>query len=439
MGNRLMGEDAVARTAIKKISWRLLPLILLSYLISYMDRSNISFASVQMNADLRFSAAVYGLGAGLFFVGYAIFEVPSNLLLARFGARRWIARIMLTWGLISIGTMFVRTPVQFYAIRFLLGVAEAGFFPGVMLYLSSWYPNRWRGRAVSRFYIAVPLGTVLMGAVAGALLGLDGWMSLKGWQWLFLVEGLPAVLMALLLLLYLPDGPGTVTWLSNDEKSWVTRALAADIDTGGIADHGFFRALLDPLVLAIGLAVALCLGCSNAIMFSGPKLLIDATGWSMVNVGFLISLSGVVTTAAMLACGWNSDRCRERYLHLAGAIGISALCVGTMALTISPLMTVLGYLFFIVAALNIGMLGFLIIADDLNPSARVVGFAAMNTIAQIGSFAGPALWGLAADRTDSFHFGLSVIPFVMLAAAGLVLAKRRRVMSIAAVVTIGDG
>jgi ACS family tartrate transporter-like MFS transporter len=437
MGDGQMGEEAVARTAIRKISWRLLPLILLSYLISYMDRSNISFASVQMNADLRFSAAVYGLGAGLFFVGYAVFEVPSNLLLARFGARRWIARIMLTWGLISIGTMFVRTPLQFYSVRLLLGVAEAGFFPGVMLYLSNWYPNRWRGRAVSRFYIAAPLGMVLMGAVAGALLGLDGWLGLRGWQWLFLVEGLPAVLMALLLLLYLPDAPGSVTWLSNEEKSWVARALAADVPINGMTDHGFFRSLLDPLVLVIGLTVALSFACSNAVVFSGPKLLIDATGWSMTRVGFLISLSGVVATAGMLVCGWSSDGLRERYLHLAGTIGISALCAATMAMAISPLMTVLGYFFLVVVALNIGMLGFLIIADDLNPSARVVGFAAMNTIAQIGSFVGPALWGLAADRTGSFHFGLSAIPFVMLAAAGIVLAKRRRAMSIGAAVTVG--
>ena len=432
------GEDVLARATIDKISWRLLPLILLSYLISYMDRSNISFASVPMNADLHFSAAVYGLGAGIFFVGYAIFEVPSNLLLARFGARRWIARIMLTWGLISIGTMFVRTPVQFYAIRFLLGVAEAGFFPGVMLYLARWYPNRWRGRAVSRFYIAAPLGTVIMGAVAGALLGLDGWMGLRGWQWLFLVEGLPAVLMALLLLRYLPDAPDTVRWLSDEEKSWVTRALAADVATFGVSHRGFFRALLDPLVLVIGLAVALSFACGNAVIFSGPKLLIDATGWTMTNAGFLISLSGVATTAAMLAFGWNSDRCLERYLHLAAAIGISALCAGIMALAINPLMTVLGYFFFVVVVLNIGMLGFLIVADDLHPSARVVGFAALNTVAQIGSFVGPTLWGLAANRTGSFHFSLSVIPFVMLAAAGIVLAKRRRVMRIGGVATIGE-
>jgi ACS family tartrate transporter-like MFS transporter len=439
MDSTQMGEDAVARGAIDKISWRLLPLILLSYLISYMDRSNISFASVPMNADLRFSATVYGLGAGLFFVGYAFFEVPSNLLLARFGARRWIARIMLTWGLVSIGMMFVRTPWQFYAIRFLLGLAEAGFFPGVMLYLSSWYPNRWRGRAVSRFYIAAPLGTVLMGAVAGSLLGLDGRLGLKGWQWLFLVEGLPAVLMALILLLLLPDAPGSVTWLSDSQKAWVTRALADDIAMCGKSDHGFLRALLHPLVLAIALPVALSFACFNSIVFSGPKLLIDATGWSMTHVGFLVSFVGVVTTAAMLTFGWNSDRCRERYLHMAGAMGISALSAGTMALAISPWMTVLGYSFFTIVSFNIGMLGFLVVADDLTPPARVVGFAAMNTIAQIGSFIGPALWGLAADRTGSFQLGLSVIPCVMLAAAGFVLLKRRNVTSVGAVPDHGVG
>jgi ACS family tartrate transporter-like MFS transporter len=438
MGNAQNREQAEARTAINKISWRLLPLILLSYLISYMDRSNISFASMQMNADLRFSAAVYGLGAGLFFVGYAIFEVPSNLLLARFGARRWIARIMLTWGVISIGTMFVRTPLQFYVMRLLLGVAEAGFFPGVLLYLSGWYPNQWRGRAVSRFYIAAPLGTVLMGAVAGALLHMNGLLGLKGWQWLFLIEGLPAILMAVVLVFYLPDAPESVAWLSRDEKSWLVRALAADVAASGASDHGFFRALLDPLVLAIGLAMALSHACGNAVIFSGPKLLMEATGWSMTRVGILISVSGVMTIVAMLIFGWNSDRYSERYLHLAGTIGISAVCAATMAWSSGPLMTVLGFLFFHTIMLNIGMLGFVLIADALHPSSRVVGFATLNTIGQVGSFSGPALWGLAADRTGSFHFGLSVIPFVMLASAGIVVAMRRRGMSVGVVATVGD-
>src|SRR4249919_1328640 len=189
-------DDAIGRSAMTKAMWRILPLILLAYVVAYIDRVNVSFASLQMNDDLKFSATIYGLGGGLFFLGYALFEVPSSLMLARFKAPQWIARIMITWGLLAAGMMFVHTPMQFYVMRFLLGVAEAGFFPGVMLYLSVWYPNAWRGRAVSRFYIASPLATMLMGGVAGLLLGLNGRLGLAGWQWLFLAEGLPSILMA---------------------------------------------------------------------------------------------------------------------------------------------------------------------------------------------------------------------------------------------------
>src|SRR5437660_5576264 len=198
-----MSDEALERSAVAKASWRLLPLIALGYGISYVDRVNISFAALQMNRDLHFSATIYGLGGGLFFLGYALFEIPSNLMLVRFGARRWIARIMFTWGLLAVGMMFVRSPMQFYIMRFLLGVAEAGFFPGVLYYLSGWFPVAQRGRAVSRFYVAVPLASVVMGGVSGQLLALDGIGQLQGWQWLFLAEGLPSVLMAFLLLRWL--------------------------------------------------------------------------------------------------------------------------------------------------------------------------------------------------------------------------------------------
>ena len=418
------GDEAVARSAMTKASWRLLPLIGLGYLVAYMDRSNVSFASLQMNVDLGFSAAVYGLGAGIFFVGYSLLEIPSNLLCARFGPRRWIARIMLTWGLISAGMMFVRTPIQFYAMRFLLGVAEAGFFPGVMLYLSAWFPSAWRGRAVSRFYIAAPVGTILMGALAGALLGLGGLLRLAGWQWLFLAEGLPAVALAVALLLLLPDSPGAAAWLTADEKAWLSRRLSADVADSGASHSGFLGALLDPVVLGIGAAVALTFACSNAIMFSGPKLLSDATGWSVANVGFLTAFGGATTTAVMLFVGWHSDRRKERYLHMAGMTALTAVSAAAMALSSGPIATVLGYLCFVTAALSVGMVGVLILADAAHPAARAVSFAALNTIGQVGAFVGPWLWGVAADRTGSFQLGLAVVPFVLAAAVAIVMAMR---------------
>src|ERR1035438_4385518 len=199
------GDAAIGASAQRKASLRLLPLIGIGYGLAYMDRINISFASLRMNSDLHFSATVYGFGAGLFFIGYAVCEVPSNLLMLRFGARRWLARIMFTWGLLAMAMMFVRTPLEFYAVRLLLGIAEAGFFPGVIYYLTLWFPANARARAVSRFYIALPLGSTVMGSLAGWLMGLDGRLGLAGWQWLFVLEGLPAVLFSFVILSMLPD------------------------------------------------------------------------------------------------------------------------------------------------------------------------------------------------------------------------------------------
>src|SRR5579863_8174251 len=211
----------IGASAQRKASLRLLPVIGIGYGLAYMDRINISFAALRMNSDLHFSATAYGLGAGLFFSGYALCEVPSNLLLLRFGPKRWLARIMFTWGLLAAAMMFVRTPWQFYGVRLLLGMGEAGFFPGVLYYLTLWFPARMRARAVSRFYIALPLSSVVMGSLAGSLLGLRGQFGLAGWQWLFLVEGLPPILFSFVILKLLPDNPERAKWLTADEKAWL--------------------------------------------------------------------------------------------------------------------------------------------------------------------------------------------------------------------------
>ncbi len=195
----------VESATIAKVTWRLIPFLLLLYIIAWLDRVNVGFAALQMNEDLGFSAAVYGFGAGVFFVGYALCEIPSNLILARVGARRWIARIMLTWGVLAIAMMWIKTPTSFYVLRFLLGVAEAGFLPGIIYYLSHWYPAAQRARAVSLFMVAIPLSIVVGGPVAGLLLGMDGMMGLRGWQWLYLIEGAPAVVFSVIVWRYLPD------------------------------------------------------------------------------------------------------------------------------------------------------------------------------------------------------------------------------------------
>src|ERR1700730_2952267 len=212
-------EAAIGASAMRKATLRLIPLLALGYGTAYMDRVNISFAALQMNRDLHLSNTVYGFGAGLFFLSYAACEVPSNLLLYRFGARRWLARIMVTWGLVAMGMVFVRNPLQFYIARFLLGVAEAGFFPGVIFYLTQWFPPELRARSITRFYIAWPLSSVVMGVLEGALMGLDGRLGLAGWQWLFAIEGAPAAVLGGIFFLLLPDGPATARWLTEPERN----------------------------------------------------------------------------------------------------------------------------------------------------------------------------------------------------------------------------
>ncbi|WP_310476512.1 MFS transporter, partial [Sandarakinorhabdus sp.] len=212
---------------MKKAQLRLLPFLFFAYMIAIIDRANISFAAKTMNADLGFSASVFGFAGGIFFVSYALLEAPSNMLMMRFGTRLWVTRIMISWGVISAAQMFVTTPMQFYALRFLLGAAEAGFFPAILYYASLWFPAQWRGRVISRFYVAQPVTQIVMGLISGPILGLEGAMGLHGWQWLFLLEACPALMMGFIIWRHLPDAPGKVGWLAPDERRWLTGALAA--------------------------------------------------------------------------------------------------------------------------------------------------------------------------------------------------------------------
>jgi len=419
-------DETLERTTVRKVAWRLLPLIALGYGIAFIDRVNISFASLQMNRDLHFSATVYGLGAGLFFVSYAALEVPSNLLLVRFGARRWLARIMLTWGLLAAGMMFVRTPIHFYVMRFLLGAAEAGFFPGVIYYLNQWFPAHHRGRAISRFYIAAPLSGVVMGAVAGTLLGLQGRLGLAGWQWLFLVEGLPAVLMSLVFLLYLPDEPGSVTWLSAAEKAWLEMRLAADRALASSpGDHNLFKALLDPRVLAFTAVNFLYLGSYYAFNLSAPAVLQGATGLSTNNVGFLVAAGGLTGAAGMIFIGWHGDLRRERYLHLAVPLMAVAACFAVMAFGHGPVLIGATYLTFMFAYFAVSGAFWTAPGEIIDPRVLAVAVAAINGVGQVGSFLMPFAWGVVRDATGGFHAGLTalIVPYVL--GALIVLWLRR--------------
>ncbi len=417
---------SVGASAQRKASLRLLPLIGIGYGLAYMDRINISFASLRMNQDLHFSATVYGLGAGLFFVGYALCEVPSNLLMLRFGARRWLARIMITWGVLAAGMLVVRTPIEFYAVRFLLGMAEAGFFPGVVYYLTLWFPARMRARAVSRFYIALPLSSTVMGSLAGWLLGLGGRLGLAGWQWLFLLEGLPAALFGLVLLKVLPDGPGDAGWLTAQEKAWLQLQLKEDGARARLGhDAGVGEALVSPQVWMIGLYFFCALTCNYGYGFSAPAILQAATGWTVSQVGYLVAGFGVAGAAAMLLNGAHSDRTRERGLHCV----VPCIVMGAAFLTASY--STAGWL--TVSALGVSFAAFMAMEgpalavpmEFLAGRAAAAGIAAMNTITMFSGFVGPLWMGIMKDATGSDQAGLRGLLLPSLMAAGVMWVLTR--------------
>jgi ACS family tartrate transporter-like MFS transporter len=415
--------DAIGRTAQHKAAVRPLPLLAIGYGLSYMDRINISFASLQMNRDLHFSASVYGFGAGLFFVSYAACEIPSNLLLYRVGARRWFARIMLTWGLLAMGMMFVRTPLEFYVMRFLLGMAEAGFFPGVIFYLAQWFPVHMRARAISRFYVSLPLASVLTGAIAGSLLDLQGKAGLAGWQWLFLVEGLPAVLLSIVFLVYLPVGPAQAKWLTEDEREWIIHNLSKSAIGDG---HGlnFGRALLDHRVWQISLVFLCMLTCSYAYSFSAPLILKTITALNNRDIGFLVAAMSVLGAPSMILNAIHSDRSKERYFHVVIPFLLMCVCYLIGGLSTAPLLAVPALA---IASISYYALQGPILAlatSFLHGRSAAGGIAAMNTVGILGGFLGPVGMGLAKDYTGAYQPGLLMLVIPSLVGAATVFMMR---------------
>ena len=411
-----------------KASWRILPLLGLGYLCCYLDRLNVSFAATQMNVDLKFSATVYGFGSGFFFLTYALLEIPSGMVMPRIGARRWIVRIMISWGLISAGMMFVRTPLQFYIMRLLLGAAEAGFWPTCIYYLASWYPAAQRGRAVGRFYSFAGVTTIVGGLLSGWLLGLDGVGGLRGWQWLFLLEGLPTVLIGAAMFWLLPDAPETAPWLRDDERSWLVRKLAdenARLAAGKPVP--VLSALKDPLVLQLAAIACLTIGGYMGFALIAPQVLMTGTGMNVRNVGFLISCGGAVMVIGMLASGWHSDRIGSRFGHLIGSSLLVATSFTVMAFASTPGMLITGFLAmsFFWPALTLSTN---LVATEIVPCRMVaVAIAVINTLAQLGAFVVPILWGISKDSTGSYHLGLSLIPLVFIASAAITMHLRHQV------------
>src|SRR5438270_1952145 len=418
-------DAAIGASATRKATLRLIPLIALGYGAAYMDRVNISFASLQMNRDLHFSATTYGFGAGLFFLSYAACEVPSNLLLYRFGARRWLARIMITWGLLAIGMLFVRTPGQFYTVRFLLGMSEAGFFPGVVFYLMQWFPPELRARAISRFYISLPLGSVFMGLIAGALLNLDGQLGLRGWQWLFLVEGLPPILLGIAFFLFLPDTPAHADWLTEDERLWILRQVSRPSSEAAHHGDSVGRALLDPRVWQLGIFMLFMLTSLYAYTFIAPEIVQRSTHLSTTIVGFIIAGLSLLGALGMLLNAVHSDRTRERYWHIIPWCLFISLGFFICGLFTKPLIVVpaLGLL---ILAYN-SMQGPLwsLPANFLKGRSAAAGIAAINMIGITGGFLGPYFIGFAKDLTGDYQSGLRLMGLPMLLGTAIMFYLER--------------
>jgi len=416
--------DAEAHHGVElfaKIRRRLIPFMFVLYIVAYLDRVNIGFAALQMNADLGFSATIYGLGAGIFFIGYFLFEVPSNLIMERIGARLWIARIMISWGVVSAAMMFTEGRFSFFALRFLLGLAEAGFFPGMILYLTYWFPASERARTVALFMTANALAGVVGGPLSGILLTMHGTGGLAGWQWLFLVEGIPAIVLGVVVLLWLPDGPRDARWLSEHEQRWLEQRLAAEYGGVGQPRHSVRQILTDRSVwLFCWLYLALVIGLYS-VSFWMPQILKRLSGSSDLLVGVLSALPYVVAAIGMVWIGRHSDVTGERRWHVAGpallaAVGLlSCGFTETAGLALATLS---------IAALGIwGALGpfWAMPTALLSRSAAAAGIAWINAVGNLGGFIGPYAVGLMNDLTGGFAAAMVALASSLVVAAILAL------------------
>ena len=408
---------------VRKLTWRLVPFLFLLYIVAYLDRINVGFAALQMQQQLGFTDAVYGLGAGMFFAGYFFFQVPSYVMLQRVGARRWIALLMMVWGVISTGMVLVSGARSFYALRFLLGAAEAGFFPGVILYLRNWFPARARARTVARFMTAAPLAGVVGGPISGALLGLHLKAGLAGWQWMFLMEGIPAVLLGVAALAYLVDSPEGAAWLSGEERDWLLQTLRGESEEV-VANTGTFSALKMGRIWMLALVYLGLNTASYGVTLWLPKMIKSLSGVSNLWVGVLSAIPYVAAALVMVAVGIHSDRSGERRWHtalpaFAGAIALSAAAYST---SVGPSIVLLS-----VAVLGV----FSMIAPFwsmptslLSGTAAAAGIAFINSVGNLGGFVGPFVIGWVRTLTGQFKGGLLLVSAALAMSGVVVLCVR---------------
>lgn len=419
-------ESAVGRAALRKVAWRLVPFLGVLYFFAFLDRVNVGFAALTMNADLGLSAAVFGIGSGIFFLGYMAFEVPSNVMLERFGARIWIARIMISWGVLSAAMAFVQGPTSFYAVRFLLGIAEAGFFPGIIFYLTCWFPSQHRARIIALFMIALPLSSIIGAPISTALLGID-LGGLRGWQWMFLMESIPTIVLGFVVLSVLPDRPADAQWLSADERHWLQGELSRDhSDTAHGHASSLREALTMPRVWRHGFVYFCILVGLYGFSFWLPQIIASLGNRTNFQVGLVTMIPYSLACVALVLWGRHSDATQERSWHVA-----APALFGAVALTISGWSSdpMIGFAALCLAAVGIysGLPSFWALASrGLQGAAAAGAIALINSLGNFGGFLGPAAIGMAKTYTGSYAASLLFIAVFLALGAALVIWERSR-------------
>lgn len=405
----------LSTSTLAKLNLKIIPFIILCYFISNLDKTNISVAALQMNADLGLTTSMYGLGVGMFYISYILFEVPSNIMMTKVGAKLWIARIMITWGLVSTGMGFIHTPTQLYVMRFLLGMAEAGFAPGIIYYISCWFPKSNRARAMSFFYMGSVLASIIGLPVSGSLLGLHGLGGIEGWRWLFFIEGIPAVVMGVMVLFYLSDSPEKARWLSPEQKSWLKATLAADNAGAEVGkNHSWGSAFKNKVVWLLSLVWFLQAFCSIGITLFLPLILksmvVDKSNFV---ISVLAAVPFVFACLFMYLNGRHSDKTKERALHLGVPLIISGVLLGISIFTANL------WLAYILLVLTVGFnfaltpIFWAVTTEKLTGVAAAASIAFINAIANFAGLGLPPLLGKIKDLTNSYHYGLMIIAIAL--------------------------
>ena len=429
---RRHADDAppVERETIRRISLRLIPFLCLAYFQMYIDRVNVSFAALQMNEDLGFSSLVYSWGAGIFFLGYFLFEIPSNVAFLRFGARRWIARIMVTWGLLSAAMALVVGPTSFFALRFALGVAEAGFFPALLLYLTFWYPSAYRARILGGLIVTVPVATIIGAPLSALILQLDGLGGLKGWQWLFIIEGLPTTVLGLVAFFHLTDRPDDARWLEPEHKEWLSRRLTEDEEELQPPHMTLLQSLRSPLVLVLSVAYFGLVAVLYGLQFWLPQI-IHHFGPGETMTGIITALPYLAAAVAMVLWSRHSDSSRERVWHIALPLVLAAVGLIASVATGNLVLTMIAISLAAIGVFSALAVFWTLPAMFLTGAAAAGGLALINSIGNLSGFCGPYLVGWMTEQTGNPVNGLlllasgPVVSALIVIGLGRTFARRR--------------